>query len=197
MKISTIWATGLICLVLGAGIGILAATYLGLDGIPRPAATASPEGGGQGGMMSTPGGPPGGGMMGGPGGGAGGKMGGGRGPSARGQLITLITKLDVLTNAPLSVTLADDQKTAVAEQIKGLEAMNSLPDDEAQKRFDALIEILTNHKDTLVAVGVRWPGGAGPGGGGFQPPSGNPFKDEPNAKVLKALQDRLAAEPAK
>jgi hypothetical protein len=92
------------------------------------------------------------------------------------------------------VTLTDDQKKTVAEQLAGLEALEILPDDEAQKRYDALLETLTSHKDTLEAVGVRWPQS---GGGGFQPPSGNPFKEESNAKALKSLQERLAAEPAK
>jgi len=80
------------------------------------------------------------------------------GPSAASQLATLVTKLDLLTNAPLTVTLVDDQKAAVAEQLVGLEELDYLPEADAQKRLDALFEILGEpNKDALSAVGVRWP----------------------------------------
>ena len=38
MKISNIWATGLICLVAGGGIGFLLATFLGYGGSRRTSA---------------------------------------------------------------------------------------------------------------------------------------------------------------
>jgi len=116
------------------------------------------------------------------------------GPSAASQLATLVTKLDLLTNAPLTVTLVDDQKAAVAEQLVGLEELDYLPEADAQKRLDALFEILGEpNKDALSAVGVRWPGA---GGGGFQPPYPNPFHGPANAEALSSLQERMKPAPA-
>ena len=107
----------------------------------------------------------------------------------------LVTKLDLLTGNALTLTLGDDQKKAIAEQVRGLEAATELTDDDAQKRLDACSGVLADHKDTLVAAGYWWPGQ-----GGFRPPadSPNPFTDESNAKALKSVQDRFAAaEPTK
>lgn len=184
MKIPTIWATGVICLVLGVAIGILAAMYLGIGGYNQTVLAPSPAAGGAGGA-------PAGAAKGAPGGPAG-KMGGPSGPSAASQLVTLVTKLDVLTNAPLSVTLVDDQKAAVAEQLTGLDELDYLPEADAQKRLDALFEILAEHKDALTAVGVRWPGA---GGGGFRAPYPNPFQATANAQALSSLQERVKAAP--
>lgn len=133
----------------------------------------------------------GGGMMG--GGGGGGMGGGGRGPNPKTQLVTLVTKLDQLTAKPLAVTLDDDQKAKVEEQLKELETMDALSTDEAKKRLDTLHAIIENQRETLEAAGYRWPGG----GGGPGPrvtgvtESDNPFTGEANASRLKALHERL------
>jgi hypothetical protein len=129
-------------------------------------------------------------MMGAPGG-----KGGFRGPSAKNQLATLVKKLDLLTSNALALSLADDQKKAIAEQVNGLDSATELTEDDAQKRLDALLAAVAASKDTLLAVGFRWPGE----GGGFRPPADtpNPFTDEANAQALKSLQERVAAEPAK
>jgi hypothetical protein len=221
-------ASGIICLVLGAGLGFLGndiyrnrkpadgstterQPMLGADAGMRPpdaAGMGGPPMGGPGGGGGRPGAGPGGpgGMMMGMGG-----MGAGRGmqgPPVRAQLANLVSKLDVLTNKdkPLLIELTVEQKQKVKEQLQGLADMEEVKDEEAKKRLDALLEILKDKKDTLEAVGYRWPAGqgggqgGGPGGfgggpGGGRPggnPSTNPFKDDPNvANALKSLESTL------
>ena len=188
MKVSPIWATGLLCLVVGAGVGFLAGTFLAPARPPKAAGGAAAVGPmptvSMGGPSESPGGQK---------EGAAGK-GGPRGPSAKNQLASLVTKLDLLTSNSLTLSLGDDQKKAVEEQVRGLDAASELADEDAQKRLDALLETLANYKDTFVAAGYRWPGE-----GGLRPPSdtSNPFTEESNAKALKSLQERFAAEPSK
>jgi hypothetical protein len=80
---------------------------------------------------------------------------------------------------PLVVTLDDDQKAKVQEQLKGLESMEELTAEEAKTRLDALLAIVEDQRETLEAAGYRWPGGGGgrggpggPGGGGRGGPGG-------------------------
>jgi hypothetical protein len=136
--------------------------------------------------------------------------GGGRPQTPKRQLANLVEKLDLVADKPLTVELTEEQRKQVLEQLKGLKDVDDLPEDEAKKRLDALLALLEKHKDTLQAVGFRWPGaggggpgGAGPGGGGFggggggpggggggqEPP--NPFKQERDAKALESLESRL------
>jgi hypothetical protein len=140
------------------------------------------------------------------GGGGGGMMGGGgRGPSPKNQLIQLITKLDQLTEKPLVVTVSDDQKAKVAEQLKELDSMYALPDDQAKARLDALLAIFEDQRETFEAAGYRWPGGGGRGGPGGGGPGGggglgggeplNPFATGPNADHLTALNTRMGGSP--
>jgi hypothetical protein len=146
---------------------------------------------------------PGGGGRGGAGGGApggarGGGGGGGRGaPSPKAQLATLVSKLDVLTEKPLTVNLSAEQQKQVREQLTGLADADELSDDAAKEKLDKLLDVLKDQKDTFEAAGYRWPGagnaggppgGGGPGGG--QQPA-NPFKGEENSKHLKQLTGRL------
>ncbi len=126
----------------------------------------------------------------------GGKMGGGgmggfRGPSAKAQLASLVTKLSLLSGKPLALSLSDDQKKKVAEQVQKIEEPAELADEEAKKRLDALLDVLKDQRVMLEAVGYRWPS---EGGGGFRPPadSPNPFKDEKNAASLKSLREQLS-----
>lgn len=175
-KVPAIVATGIVCLVIGLGIGLLGATFFGNPATPaglvEQGAPAGPPGGG----MAKGGGPPG-----------AGKAGGFRGPSPKNQLVSLVSKLDLLTQKPLSVSLNEEQKKQVAERLKGLDALESLSDEDAKTRLDALLEVLKDHQETLEAAGYRWPGQP------FSRPASvpNPFKDEKNAKALTALQERI------
>jgi hypothetical protein len=104
----------------------------------------------------------------------------------------LIKKLDALTGTPLSISLSDDQRKAVLEQLSGLDTMETVTTGEAQKRLDALVEILAPHKDVLEAAGFQWPGTAARGPASAQ----NTIADEANRKALKALLERLGGAPS-
>jgi hypothetical protein len=176
-------------LMAGIGVGAIGMASLGYK--PRVEPRKRPESGPPGGMMggARRGG---GGRRGGPGG-RGGAPGGRRammGPSAKAQLATLVAKLDQLTSAQLTLKLTDDEKKAIDENTKGLLNEKALDNQDAQKRLDALLEILKKHKDTLEAAGYRFPGG---GRQGFMRPPDlpNPFKDEKNAKHLRSLREQI------
>lgn len=138
----------------------------------------------------SPGGPGGaGGMAGMMGGGPGGM--GGRGPNPKVQLASLVVKLDQLTGKPLVIEFDDDRRAKVLEQVEGLTEPEELSDEEAQKRLDALLAIVEEHRPTLEAAGYRWPGA----GGGFSMPQDtpNPFREDSNAEHLRSLREDLAA----
>ncbi len=157
---------------------------------PRPGGGGMMMGGGPPGMGGMRG-MPGGGMMGGRGGGPGGF--GGFRPSSKAQLASLVGKLELLTSKPLTLELNAEQRQQVRKQLEGLADKEELSDEEAKKRLDALLEVLEDHKDTLTAVGFRWPGERG-GGGGFGRPGqapANPFTAKAARKDLEALDRRL------
>jgi hypothetical protein len=182
-------ATGILCLAVGAGLGVLGMTFFGYQVTPVAAAGGSQSsastGAAPGGMPGMPGGGPGMGGMGG--------MGGFKGPSPKIQLASLVGKLGLLAEKPLTVSLNEDQKKKVREQLAGLDAKNELPDEDAKKRLDTLLDVLKDQKETLESAGYRWPGQKG-----FQrpPDDPNPFKAEKNAKALKSLQTWLGEAPA-
>jgi len=208
-KVPAVVASGLICLAIGAGAGVLTMMFLGYEkktienpedimAEARAQQTGDAKsayggmGGGMGGMAGGKGGMGGmGGMAGGKGGmgGMGGGKKGGFVPGPKTQLTQLVTKLDVLTAKPLAIQLTDDQKSKVREQLKGLSADEELSDDEAKKRLDALLAVLQDQKGTLIEAGYFWPGEGGPPSGGGQTP--NPFKEGKDAEHLKALDERL------
>src|SRR6516225_7349083 len=167
MKVPAIIACSLICLVIGLGVGGLAGIYLGPEMPPwlgGPPVRATEEIGEKGAdaasMMAKKGMNGGPGMMPGKGMGGPGKGGGGmpKGPTSKTQLTTLVSKLDALTQKPLTVTLDTDQKKQIAEQLKGLGTMDELSDDEAKQRLDAILTVLKDQKEPLEATGFRWPG---------------------------------------
>jgi len=149
-------------------------------------------------------------------------VGGGRFAFPKGQLATLVDKLNLLTDKPLTLQLSDEQKKRLREQVQGLQDIQELSDAEAQKRIEAVQDAIKDQRELLEAVGYRWsasgegpqgPMGAGPGtgiggmgpgmpgigrgrGGNPTPEmSPNPFADGKNRKSLESLQDRLT--PAK
>jgi hypothetical protein len=186
LKVSAIIASSVICLTVGVGIGAVGATYLRLttDSLRfwREAEAADAD-------KKDPGADNAKGMgtkM--PKGGTGGMF---KPPSAKAQLNTLIAKLDVLTQKPLTVSFDDEQKKKVKEHLQGLAALEELTEDDAAKRLDGLLEVLKDQKEPLAVAGFRWPGEKG---GGFGPPIDlpNPFKEEAGAKHLDSLEKRLA-----
>ena len=212
-QVPAVIASGIICLIAGAGAGVLTMVLLGfhmdkeasVEDIMREAkANYGKEGAeaaqpGQDmkqamygdGKGNGPGGGKGPGGAKGPGGGKGpggaGKGKGGFGPSPKTQLAQLVTKLDVLTAKPLTLELTDSQRNKVRTQLKGLTEEENLSEEEAKKRLDALLEVLKDQRATLEEAGYFWPGS-------FQmPPSppSNPFKEGKAADHLKALDERL------
>jgi len=194
-KVPALIAVGLICFVGGLGAGAVGNAALGefwkksKEEAKGGDSTTKAGGGGQGkmgptGVMARPG------MM---GGGMGGGMGGRRGPSAKAQLAGLVTKLDQLTQKPLSISLNDEKRAKLREQLQGLDKMEELSDDDAKKRMDAILEIVKDDRPTLEAAGYRWPGQGGGGRGmGAPNPAPNPFTTEANGKHLKSLQEQVA-----
>jgi hypothetical protein len=203
LKIPAAAAVALCCLVVGFGAGVLVlgnygytfkaseakAPQDGADTDQNPGPTGDPVAKGdmpkmpkgKGGMPGMPkgmGGMPG--MM-------------GKGPNSKAQLVALVTKLNLLTEKPLSISLDADRKKKIAEEIKDLDTLETLSESDAKKRLGALLDAMKDDRSTLESAGYNWPGpGGGGGGGGRGKDMPNPFKSETNEKAVKALQERLA-----
>ena len=133
-----------------------------------------------------------------PGGAKGGDKGGAKGtggakggftPNPKTQLTQLVAKLDTLTKKPLVVELTLDQKKQVRELLADLDGKDSISDDDAKAKYDAILKLVEGNKETFEAAGFRWPGGA------FAPPGGdppaNPFKEGEPAIRLKSLRETI------
>lgn len=184
---------GSICGVLsGIGVGVMIMAFFGYHWERYATQQAGDEQGGGGGRM---GGPPG--MMGGP---AGGRMGGPAGGGLRGgfgarpansknQLVDLVSKIDQMTAKPLNLSLTEEQRKKVHEQIQGLETLIELTEDDAKKRLDVLLEIVKDEKEKMEAAGYRWPGS--PPAQRASSDSPNPFKSKENTDHVKSLVQQL------
>jgi len=171
---------------IGLGLGVL---MMGMYGYQVKEPTRKVESGEGGERPVPPGRPPMGGMMGMP-------RGGGRGgaPNPKTQLASLVGKLELLSRKP-QLELNDEQRKTIRKQLEGLSDKKELREDDAQKRLEAILDVVKGQKETLAAVGFRWPNAQGGGGGGFQRPAtppANPFTQEANKKELKTLEQRLA-----
>ncbi len=166
-------------LIGGIGIGVVGMAACGYETKKKEGeAVAGGPPPGMGGMMPE-------GM---PGMGAKGKGKGGFGaPNSKNQLATLVGKLQQLTDKPLTVTLTEEQRTVIREQIKDLEDKKELTEDDAKTRLDAILKAVEGSRPTLEAAGFRWPG-AGPAMPSNTP---NPFQDDDNHDRLRALQKSL------
>ena len=78
-------------------------------------------------------------------------------PAPRSSSTLLVGKLDQLTDKPLAVTLTEAQRNTLREQLQGIEDLKDLTDEEAKKRLDSLLAVLSKDKETLVAAGFSWP----------------------------------------
>src|SRR5262249_28957884 len=173
--------SGVICLAVGLGAG--AAAMMGFGYKPTgPPKYDTVMGAGM--PTAIPMGMPPSGASGKAKGGAGGGT-GSRGPSNKSQLTALVTKLDQLTQKPLTLELTADQKKKAHELRKGLAEVEELSEDAPQKRFEDLLELLRDKKATREAAGFRCPA---PPPMGRPPEMPNPFKDAVNAKHVKSLE---------
>jgi hypothetical protein len=191
-KVPAVVASGLICLVVGGGLGAGIMSYANKS---DPQAQAAPAA--EGDENGKGGGPPpdgkggkGGGNKGAKGGG-GGAPGGPKGPSPKVQLAQLIAKLDTVTGQTLHVDLTPEQKQQVKEQLAGLSEKDTVTDEEAKAKLDALLKALEPNKKVLEDAGYRWPGGSPGGGGGGAPPPSNPFQVGEAKTHLQGLQTTL------
>jgi hypothetical protein len=185
-KVPAVLASGIICLVLGGGIG--AVTVWAATGKHVEQASAAPDGEGDGKAPNAKGGL---GGKGGPGGAGG--PGGGKGkgaPNPKAQLAQLVTKLDVLTTQSLHVDLTPDQKKQAKELLADL-GQKPLSNEEAQEKFEKLVAILEPNRKVLEDAGFRQGGGGGGPGGGGEKPDSNPFTSGAPADRLKSLRATL------
>jgi hypothetical protein len=193
VKVPAIVVSSLACLVAGAGVGIMILVFL--DWGPKSKSQANTGGGGGGGgrgmMMPM--------MNPGQGGGQ------GQGPNSKPQLVTLVAKLEVLTDKPLFIQLTDKQKKAIHEQLKKLRDQKELSEKKAKEILEALQEILEDYTPVLAKVNAGQTGRGGRGGmagggrggrggrgqGAMPDPNANPFTEDANSKKLKSLEGRL------
>jgi hypothetical protein len=113
-------------------------------------------------------------------------------PSWKDRLVSLVTKLDLLTSKTPLVNLTDDQKSKIQEKLKGLDK-DEIKDEEAQKTLDDILEIVEGERKALEQVGFQYPGA----GGEFPRPVPNPFKYKSNADHLKSLKEHLSEKGSK
>ena len=190
--------SGLVGALLGAAGALAVVTYLGLELNRKQTNLDLPDNQLQGsedlGMMADMGGGPGG-----PGGpAAGGGFGGPRSIPPKRQLTTLVRKLELLTG-DIALTLSQDQAAAVLEILAEAEAAETMTEDEAQKKYDALLAVF-NEEQTAKQEKIRLarsPRGVGAvapeewGGAGEENENANPLKQAPNAEAVAALRQRL------
>lgn len=137
-----------------------------------------------------------------PGGSAGGGPGGGFGgaPSPQRQLASLVRKIELLTS-DLGLNLSPEQSAELLQHLHNLDVTESLTDEEAQAKQDAILAMLSDEqKAKEQAIGLPRPQG-GPGGSprGGGPPAatgGNPFREGANHDALRRLTERLGGQPA-
>lgn len=138
--------------------------------------------------------------------GMGGGMGGGRpgmgGPRPKRDLASLVRKLDLLTG-DIAVVLTSDQAAGLQGALADIEKAESLSDDDAQAKHDAILTLLDDEqKARLEKIGLPRPprgmgggpgGSGGPGGGMGGPPAEaeNPFTGETESQALASLRTRL------
>ena len=206
-------SSGVVGLVLGAGLALLG--MQGFGPVPNPNVAS---------QSSAPAGMPG---MGGGGPGMGGGMMGGGGAGGKRALTSFVGKLELLSRPDLKlhVELDADQAIAIAAKLVELDKSEAMTGDQAQEQLDTLEALLkSDQKEVLALIGLPLGRGAGGGGsngarsgavgasagggappvpaappplgmigmGGGNNPNDNPFTQEVNQKRLKDLLARIA-----
>lgn len=191
LKVPSVVTTAFAALGLGLALGVVFMAGFGYkpfnpEGDGGGGGGGNPDGDGKGSPPKLKMGP--GGMPKGPGG-----PGGGGPPSPRVQLAALVGALDNVVDKPISVTLTAEERAAIAEQLKGLDAQAEVKDEDAKARLDAILKVIEKDRKSLETVGYRWPGApsAKGGFGGGAKDSPNPFKEGATHDRLKSLLDRL------
>ena len=130
--------------------------------------------------------------------GEGGRGGGGRGGSrqlpAKFQLAMLVRKLDLLTG-DIAIVLTAAQSRDIHALLKEIEAAESLSDEQAQGRYDALLGLLDDSqqaKTSAVSLPFRRGGGSRGSAGSAGGSESTPFREGSGADSIRALLERLA-----
>jgi hypothetical protein len=130
------------------------------------------------------------------GGRGGGSRGGGRQLPARFQLTMLVRKLDLLTG-DIAIALTADQSRDIHALLKEIESSESLSDEQAQARHDALLGLLDDSqqaKTSAVSLPFRRGGGSRGSAGSEGGSESTPFREGSGADSIQALLERLAKE---
>jgi hypothetical protein len=102
--------------------------------------------------------------------------------SANDLLVSLVAKLDHLSAQPGKLSMSKEERQKVLQQLQDLGDVKTLSGDDAKKRVDALLDVLKEYREILVAADFPWPG---------SPRLHNPFVEEENRAHLNALRARL------
>ncbi len=135
----------------------------------------------------------------------GGSRGGSRQIPARFQLAMLVRKLDLLTG-DIAIHLSDEQAREAHALLIEIEAAETLSDDDAQVKYDALLALMEDSqkvKTEAVSLPFRRGGSGSRGGGGSRGGAGsegagdaNLFREGSSAEAIQALLGRLAGNEA-
>ena len=151
----------------------LAADYAGGPGAAGDSVTAPPTAGGPG-----------------MGGGMGGRMGG---PQPKGELVSVVRKLDLLTS-DIAITLSPSQAVAILKSLADLDKAEALSDDDAiAKREEILTTLDESQKAKIEGIGLPRPARAQSSGGPAPTPPANPFSQPTEAKALSNLSGKLTS----
>jgi hypothetical protein len=108
------------------------------------------------------------------------------------RLLTLIIKLNQLTGTPLRIELNEERKAQIAKQLTDLDTMDTLSDEVAEERLNALLAIVKDDLPTLEKTGFSTTGG---GGFGSQARERNPFVLAAYRAELHSMQERVGIKP--
>ncbi|MCY2994945.1 MAG: hypothetical protein NTY19_44855 [Planctomycetota bacterium] len=156
----------------------LAADFAGGPAAAADSMPASPSSGGPG--------------MGGMGSGMGGGMGGGRGgPQPKGELVSVVRKLDLLTS-DIAITLSPTQAEAILKSLADLDKAEDLSDDDAKAKREEILAVLDEaQKAKIDGIGLPRQARAQSSGGPAPTPPANPFSQPTEAKALSSLSGKL------
>jgi hypothetical protein len=129
--------------------------------------------------------------------GMGGQRGGGRGgrrANPKADLASLVAKLDLMTHERPTLKLDAEQKRKILEQLKTVDKVDALLENEAKDAIVGIQKILKDQRKTLEDIGYHWTEeGEEEKPPPLNPP--NPFKTEPGRDHLQALRNQLEKNP--
>ena len=104
----------------------------------------------------------------------------------------MVNVLDCLSEKPITIQLSEDDRKAIAAQLKGLDGAAEIKDEEAKAKLEAIQAIVLKERKSLETVGYRWVLDGKTANRTFPKDSPNPFKEGADAERLKSLLERLS-----